>query len=198
MSQPPPPTSKRRHFTRVARIAAGWILTCHFGFIISQTRQMSASLFQDYSHYDAPYLEQSSTTAQRQSSQSRSSNLPKWLQDYFDWHVAMRKKYPGDTILTDPNAPGVLIKACAYKCGGLHDRLGGLGWDLYFANQTQRILMIHWCIPAPIEHYLVPNVVDWTLPWSSSLLDERLFSNTTEQHIHCDRAVGDWKCMMGD
>jgi len=154
---------------------------------------MSASLFQDYSHYDAPYLEQSSTTAQRQSSQSRSSNLPKWLQDYFDWHVAMRKKYPGDTILTDPNAPGVLIKACAYKCGGLHDRLGGLGWDLYFANQTQRILMIHWCIPAPIEHYLVPNVVDWTLPWSSSLLDERLFSNTTEQHIHCDRAVGDWK-----
>lgn len=107
----------------------------------------------------------------------------------------MRKQYPGDSILTDPNAPGVLVKGCAFKCGGLHDRLGGLGWDLYFANQTKRVLMIHWCIPAPITNFLVPNLVDWTLPYneSSDLLDARLFSNTTEMHIHCDRAVEEFK-----
>ena len=52
--------------------------------------------------------------------------------------------------------------------------------------------MIHWCIPAPIENYLVPNVIDWTVP-RAEFLDERLFSNTTETHIHCDRAVGEWK-----
>ena len=174
---------------------------------------MSATLFQDYSHYDspqyfnsnsdrrtnddksAPYSPEQSKLNQQQSTNSNNNPLlPKWLSDYFDWHISMRKQFPGESILTHPDSPGVLIKSCAYKCGGLHDRLGGLGWDLYLANQTRRVFMIHWCIPAPIEHYLVPNIVDWTVPYneSSSILDERLFSNTTEQHIHCDRAVGDW------
>ena len=173
---------------------------------------MSATLFQDYSHYDspqyfnsnsdrrtnddksAPYSPEQSKLNQQQSKNSNNDPLPKWLSDYFDWHISMRKQFPGESIFTHPDSPGVLIKSCAYKCGGLHDRLGGLGWDLYLANQTRRVFMIHWCIPAPIEHYLVPNIVDWTVPYneSSSILDERLFSNTTEQHIHCDRAVGDW------
>jgi len=157
---------------------------------------MSASLFQDYSHYDAPYLGVAGDESGQVPRRMYRSVLPKWLADYFDWHIAMRKKYPGDKILTDPDAPGLLVKACAYKCGGLHDRLGGLGWDLYLANQTRRVFMMHWCIPAPVGHYLVPNVVDWTLPWSEGsahLWDERLFSNTTQTHIHCDRAVGEWK-----
>mmetsp|Transcript_23641 Transcript_23641/g.49513 ORF Transcript_23641/g.49513 Transcript_23641/m.49513 type:complete len:437 (-) Transcript_23641:793-2103(-) len=197
----PPPKPPRRpprwRFSRFARITGSAVVTCHFYYIIAQTRRMSASLFPDFSRYDAPYLGAvDDPSLQLQRRRRLSSQLPKWLADYFEWHIAMRKKYPGTEILTDPNAPGLLIKACAYKCGGLHDRLGGLGWDLYFANQTRRIFMIHWCIPAPIEHYLVPNMVDWTLPWSedaSHLWDERLFSNTTEMHIHCDRAVGEWK-----
>ncbi|KAL7530490.1 hypothetical protein ACHAXR_004510 [Thalassiosira sp. AJA248-18] len=196
----PRPTLHRKHaFSLFVRISTAAVVTFQLYFVIHQTRLMSTTLYQDYSLLDASYLVHrgkssspfSSPFAQQQ--EQYRSNLPKWLADYFDWHIATRKKYPGDTILTDPNAPGVLVKTCAFKCGGLHDRLGGLGWDLYLANQTRRILMIHWCIPAPIEHYLVPNIVDWTLPWNSSVLDERLFSNTTEQHVHCDRAAGDWK-----
>ena len=111
------------------RIWTALAVACNFYYIISQTRLMSASLFPDYSHYDATYLQlQNNSRTLGESSDGSStqqkSRLPKWLQDYFDWHVATRKKYPGDKILTDPNAPGVLIKACAYKCGGLHDRLG--------------------------------------------------------------------------
>eukprot|EP00581_Thalassiosira_minuscula_P013255 CAMPEP_0183734518 /NCGR_PEP_ID=MMETSP0737-20130205/44018_1 /TAXON_ID=385413 /ORGANISM="Thalassiosira miniscula, Strain CCMP1093" /LENGTH=507 /DNA_ID=CAMNT_0025968019 /DNA_START=22 /DNA_END=1545 /DNA_ORIENTATION=+ len=189
---------QRKRFSQFTRIATAWVLACHFYYLITQTRYMSASLYNEYS-YDAPYLTprdgEGSSGTRTYAIPGQNSRLPKWLSDYFDWHVAMRKKYPGEQILTDPESPGVLIKICAFKCGGLHDRLGGLGWDLYFANQTRRVLMIHWCIPAPIEHFLVPNIVDWTVPRprNSSLLDERLFSNTTEAHIHCDRAVGDWK-----
>jgi hypothetical protein len=184
------------------RIATTFLLTLYIYIIITQTRLMSSSLFLPTIHvslYDAPFLSKSNTSSSSTSSsawhqQPTRSALPQWIRNYFDWHVAMRTKYPGESLLTDPNAPGVLVKTCAYKCGGLHDRLGGLGWDLYFANQTNRVLLMHWCIPAPIEHYLVPNVVDWMLPYneSSGLLDARLFSNTTETHIHCDRAVEAW------
>lgn len=188
------PRPPQWRLTRVARVAGAAILTFHFYYIASQTRRMSTSLFHDYdySHFDAPLR----GAADGSPRQKYRSVLPKWLSDYFDWHISVRKKYPGTALLTDPGAPGLLIKACAYKCGGLHDRLGGLGWDLYFANQTRRVFLMHWCIPAPVEHYLVPNLVDWTLPYSEEeahLWDERLFSNTTEMHIHCDRAVGDWK-----
>ena len=205
MSQPPSPTKKttrkkkQQALSRFARIATAFVVTFQLYYLIFQTRHLSASLYGDNDAPNFMFSSDSSGSSSRKSSNSPSSmrqsrsKLPKWLADYFDWHIAMRKKYPGDTILTDPNAPGVLVKSCAYKCGGLHDRLGGLGWDLYFANQTRRVFMIHWCIPAPIEHYLVPNLVDWTLPWNSSVLDDRLFSNTTEKHIHCDRAVGEWK-----
>ena len=205
-------------------ITAATVVSCHFYYLISQTRYMSATLFHDYSHeYDSPHMWQPAATAadnhnnklpssssqqEQSSSSTKSTNnanpLPKWLSDYFNWHIQMRKKYPGDTILTHPDSPGVLVKVCAYKCGGLHDRLGGLGWDLYLANQTRRVFLIHWCIPAPIENYLVPNLIDWTLPYDEDDdddtnntttrydWDERLFSNTTEAHIHCDRAVEQW------
>jgi len=203
---------KSRSLLRI--VTAGIVVSFYIYSIISQTRYMSATLFQDYSHYDSP--QQLNESPSQQQRQINTDALPKWLSEYFDWHIEMRKKFPGDTILTHPDSPGVLIKACAYKCGGLHDRLGGLGWDLYLANQTRRVFMIHWCIPAPIEYYLVPNLVDWTLPYdpnssitydgyaakdnsnannnnsSSFAWDDRLFSNTTKSHIHCDRAVGDW------
>jgi hypothetical protein len=96
--------------------------------------------------------------------QDQTHQLPQWIENYFRWHDAMRLQYPGTSLLTHPDSPGVLIKVCNHQCGGLHDRFGGLGWDLYLANQTRRILLIHWCNPAPIENYLVPNLVDWRLP----------------------------------
>lgn len=51
-------------------------------------------------------------------------------------------------------------------CGGLHDRLGQLPLDLYLANQTQRVLLIKWIKPQPLEEFLVPpkNGLDWVFP----------------------------------
>jgi len=91
--------------------------------------------------------------------------LPKWIQSYIQWHAKMREKYPGKQIFLDPDAPKILIRTCLGLCGGLHDRLGQLPWDLYLANQTQRILFIQWERPAPLQEFLMPSeLLDWTVP----------------------------------
>ncbi|GAX17125.1 hypothetical protein FisN_5Hh511 [Fistulifera solaris] len=90
--------------------------------------------------------------------------LPKWILDYFEWHKEVRRQFPGSELFQNPNAPPILIRTCLGLCGGLNDRLGQLPWDIYLANQTGRVLLIHWHRPAPLEHFLTPNEIDWTVP----------------------------------
>jgi hypothetical protein len=93
------------------------------------------------------------------------STLPQWILDYAKWHNEMRNKFPGLSLFNDPEAPKILIRSCdGGRCGGTHDRLGQLPWDLYLANQTKRVLLISWCHPTPLESFLVPNLLDWTIP----------------------------------
>ena len=104
--------------------------------------------------------------------------LPEWIMNYIKWHNSMREKYPGKSLLEDPNAPKVLVRVCLGLCGGLHDRLGQLPLDLYLANQTERILLIKWQKPQPLEEFLIPpsfgndnhndqiTSIDWTFPRS--------------------------------
>jgi hypothetical protein len=91
-------------------------------------------------------------------------NLPTWMSDYIAWHKRMRQAFPGELLFSHPNAPKLLIRTCLSKCGGLHDRLGKLPWDMFLANQTKRLLLIHWCQPAPLQTFLEPNELDWTMP----------------------------------
>jgi len=95
--------------------------------------------------------------------------LPQWIINYIHWHNEMRAKFPGQRILTDPNAPKLLIRICLGLCGGLHDWLGQLPLDLYMANQTKRVLLIKWQKPQPLQEFLVPprvdeGGIDWTFP----------------------------------
>ena len=92
------------------------------------------------------------------------TELPQWIQDYVAWHGEMRRQFPGKHLFDDPNAPPVLIRMCLGLCGGLHDRLGQLPWDLYLANATRRVLLLHWHRPVPLEHFVVPNLLDWSVP----------------------------------
>jgi hypothetical protein len=91
-------------------------------------------------------------------------SLPKWIRDYIAWHREVRTKYPGSELFTNPKAPNVLIRTCLGLCGGLHDRLGQLPWDLYLANQTGRVLFLTWYRPKPLEDFLVPNAFNWSMP----------------------------------
>jgi hypothetical protein len=93
-----------------------------------------------------------------------SQNLPAWIQNYLHWHQKQRAAFPGMKLFTDPAAPKLLIRTCLGLCGGLNDRLGQLPWDLYLANQTGRVLLMHWHRPVPLENFLVPGELDWTVP----------------------------------
>jgi len=97
---------------------------------------------------------------------SEDPNLPQWITDYIAWHRKMRSEFPGQSIITDPNAPPVLIRTCLGLCGGLHDRLGQLPLDLFLASQTKRVLLIKWIKPQPLEEFLVPppDGIDWIFP----------------------------------
>jgi hypothetical protein len=83
--------------------------------------------------------------------------LPTWIRNYVTWHAAMRRQFPGRKLWVDPDAPKLLVRTCFGLCGGLHDRLGQLPWDLYLANQTGRVLLLHWHRPVPLEAFLVPD-----------------------------------------
>lgn len=92
--------------------------------------------------------------------------LPPWAQDYFIWHAEMRQQYPDDKLLTDPHGPGVIVKLCTdpEDCGGTHDRLGQIENFIAFASFTNRVALIKWHYPVDLEHFLVPNLVNWTVP----------------------------------
>jgi len=93
--------------------------------------------------------------------------LPDWIQNYLHWHAEQRRKFPGMQLFTHPDAPNLLVRVCLGLCGGLHDRLGQLPWDLYLANQTQRVLLLAWQRPRALEHFLqpaFPQLFNWSIP----------------------------------
>jgi hypothetical protein len=100
-------------------------------------------------------------------------SFPQWIQDYVTWHADMRHQFPGMDLFTNPNAPKLLVRTCLGYCGGLHDRLGQLPWDVYLANITGRVLLLNWQRPRALEEFLIPAyysdvdkslVFDWTIP----------------------------------
>lgn len=176
-------TRKRRRndfpFVRNYIAIAGTI--CLFNILISNY----VILHDDYTYYSKDNNRQGDSTASPQSTEilptsngtSKAvsgttpanhphSSLPKWIQDYISWHRRMRLHFPGQAIITDPQAPPVLVRKCLGLCGGLHDRLGQLPLDLFLANQTGRILLIKWIKPHPLEEFLIPQSdgIDWVFP----------------------------------
>ncbi|GKY91959.1 hypothetical protein MPSEU_000167500 [Mayamaea pseudoterrestris] len=97
-----------------------------------------------------------------------SSTLPAWIQNYLEWHQQERAKFPGNALFDDPDAPKLLIRTCLGLCGGLNDRLGQLPWDLYLANQTGRLLLLHWHRPVALEEFLLPAELNWRVPRTAS------------------------------
>jgi hypothetical protein len=125
--------------------------------------------YHDLLDNDVPAAAAAATTAAAAGQNGNHGHeLPKWVTNYITWHQEMRNQFPGRAIIEDPNAPKVLVRTCLGLCGGLHDRLGQLPTDLYIANQTQRLLLIKWIKPQPLESFLVPPPVgrglDWTFP----------------------------------
>jgi hypothetical protein len=68
------------------------------------------------------------------------------------------------------------LKGCDEKCGGTADRLKAFLFLLREAYLSQRLLFIHWTLPARLEEFLLPplNSIDWRVPdWFSKILHNR-------------------------
>jgi hypothetical protein len=86
-----------------------------------------------------------------------------WLQEYMEWHNDMRKKYPDKELFENPSAPKVLI---VYSCGvgGLNDRVDHHHQMIYGAHRSKRVLLFKWFTTADLPTFVVPNLVNWTVP----------------------------------
>jgi hypothetical protein len=91
--------------------------------------------------------------------------IPQWMTNYFSWHREMRLKFPDKQLFEHPDAPKILVRLCTWQCGGLNDRLSGIPLDLYVANLTGRLLLIKWTYPVVLEAFMIPNKLNWTVPF---------------------------------
>jgi hypothetical protein len=87
-----------------------------------------------------------------------------WVDEYAKWHNEMRRLFPDTLILDHPDAPPVLILFQHQGAGGLTDRFLKLGTILHTCYAIKRVLLIKWYDPMDLEHFLAPNMFNWTVP----------------------------------
>jgi hypothetical protein len=96
-------------------------------------------------------------------SRSKQDSIPQWMEDYFEWHSETL------STLNESNYQDqkYLLLRCLNidnKCGGASDRLQTIPAMILAAYRMQRLLFIKWERPYPLEEYLVPSDLNWTLP----------------------------------
>lgn len=93
------------------------------------------------------------------------------MKHYFDWHRIQTARVTSTnwwqtTTTTNTNPRRYLIVRCLKhdRCGGLSTRLKPLLVFVAMAAHTQRILYIRWEHPYPLEYFLLPQAINWTVP----------------------------------
>lgn len=94
-----------------------------------------------------------------------SKPLPKWLQNYFAWHQQQVAALTAETL----PATNFLIMYAPFgsKSGGMTDRVRPFPVMLRIAAENNRVLLIRWERPYPLEEYLLPPLVggcNWSVP----------------------------------
>ena len=122
--------------------------------------------------------------------------LPDWMQEYIEWHTTQRAQLTVDNYQNYR----FLVLRCLHvdtTCGGISDRLKPLPLLVQLAAASQRILLIAWQRPAPLEEFLlVPALsiidgqqqqrqLDWRVPsWLNvNGIGSRLYTKT-ETLVH--------------
>lgn len=90
-------------------------------------------------------------------------NTPQWMIDYVRWHREQKDQLTPENYRDTK----VFVIRCLKRdgiCGGTADRLGFLPLAVRMAACSERLLLIHWERPAPLEVFLQPNLLNWTVP----------------------------------
>ncbi|VEU42316.1 unnamed protein product [Pseudo-nitzschia multistriata] len=103
------------------------------------------------------------------------SNLPQWMEEYFEWHRSTKKELDRSNWKNTKYLVLVCLETHS-KCGGISDRLKPLPMVVWEAFHSQRLLLILWDRPKPLEEWLIPpdyhqGGIDWIVP---SFLKEKM------------------------
>ena len=125
-----------------------------------------------------------------------SSALPLWMKDYFRWHAqqrrAMRSEKSGKEWWLQYK---FLVLRCTSqdRCGGLSDRLTSLPLFLFMAATTNRVLLVRWDRPFPLEDFLLPGpMLNWSVPRElQNTFDSKNNATLVSAKSYSDRAYFD-------
>lgn len=93
-------------------------------------------------------------------------HLPLWFQEYCEWHKERRQNPSWNESTWRSSRYLVMTCRQGERCGGAADRLRPALALLRIAAETNRIFLIEWENPAPLEEFLLPPQLglDWRLP----------------------------------
>ena len=104
-----------------------------------------------------------------------------WFHTYLQWHHQMRTAYQDTELFDNESGPKLVIAHFdpdAHK-NGLADRMRGLGHMLEFAYKEKRVLLLKWYdAPLPLESFLVPHLMNFTVPDHPSTRTPQLLNST--------------------
>lgn len=123
------------------------------------------------------------------------SRLPEWMKDYLDWHVKERARYEKASP-SKRKSFRFLVMIClqGQTCGGTADRLRSLLLWVLTAARSNRLLLIKWENPCPLEKFLIPNELNWTLPLGLPPLRKR--AATIRSPFHWENALSSGRQVM--
>jgi hypothetical protein len=81
---------------------------------------------------------------------------PNWIYEYIIWHTKQRTLFPDTQLLTNKNAPSILIVYFNKYSEGLAGRFNELPSLLWFVYERNLLLLITFYNPLPIENFLIP------------------------------------------
>ncbi len=126
---------------------------------------------------DAP-IKKADSILRLSSHSNVSSELPNWIQQYFQWHRNRLEqlKTPSQWL----QQPILVVRCLDHdRCGGTADRLKCLPVYLALAAKTNRLLFLRWTRPFPLENFMIPGTqFNWTVP---DTLGSLLHGNATRK-----------------
>ena len=173
---------KCRSFARVTTIALGivylalsslYFLHYQEAYIVhhSSLSDYLPQFFQKNTRKNATRPPENNLQLNRPASQIlQNSRLPDLIKSYASWHRQQRRLFfeaKRNNSLSSYDIRFLISRCLKYdKCGGASDRLQDMPYNLMIANETNRVLLVKWEKPLPLERFLVPpeGGIDWTVP----------------------------------
>lgn len=96
-----------------------------------------------------------------------SGNESQWIVEYLKWHSEARVNFFDTELIEKANGPNLLIVYLdpMKQKGGLTDRMKSLGHLLRMAHEEKRVILLKWYqAPLELESFLMPNLLNFTLP----------------------------------